>query len=45
MKYLEVEGAPEQGGLTMRGGAIGQHVEARKTDLRLDVFCCARARV
>ena len=45
MKYLEVEGAPDQGGLRMRGGSIGQDVEARKTDLRSDVFCCSRAQV
>ena len=38
MKYLEVEGAPEQGGLRLRGGAVG-HWAARRakkteTDLR-----------
>ena len=28
----------EQGGLRLWGGAVGQHVEARKTDLQTDVF-------
>ena len=42
MKYLEVEKArrPEA-----KGWCCRQHVEARKTDLRSDVFCHFGARV
>ena len=37
MKYLEAEGAPEQGGLRLRGGVVGHWAarRAKKTETDL----------